>query len=150
MNASTLESILQDLVNHSRYDENLKNKLRDKLNNYEQNEIKLKRIENEKRYNDEYSDENSDEDSDEDESEGIDNEGNVPHLIISNSERVPRPPTQFSIFIKNTMSKLKMEKPELRNTELMIMASKKWNEEQDKIKQRKNNLFKEIVDYKKK
>ncbi len=39
-----------------------------------------------------------------------------------------RPPTSYNIFIKDTMTKLKIENPDMRNVELMQAAANSWNE----------------------
>ena len=42
--------------------------------------------------------------------------------------KVPRPPTAYNLFIKQTMEVLKKDFPDLKNTELMTKAAASWNE----------------------
>ena len=47
-----------------------------------------------------------------------------------------RAPTAYNIFIKDTMSKLKNENPELKNKDLLGKAAKLWNEhKENKLKE---------------
>jgi hypothetical protein len=45
-----------------------------------------------------------------------------------NKPKVPRPPTAYNLFIKETMEQLKKETPDEKNTALMSLAALKWNE----------------------
>ncbi len=42
--------------------------------------------------------------------------------------KVARPPTEYNLFIKKTMKELKLESPDEKNTSLMTLAAKQWNE----------------------
>ncbi len=152
MNASTLESLLQDLVNHSNHSEELKDKLRNKLCNYEKKEAELKslkiRFNNVARELNGFNANGFNAYEDDDEHGYIiideDDVEDEPHLI----DRGPRPPTQYNTFIKNTMMRLKLENPTMKNIGLMSAAARKWNDAKIKMKEDKINLLKEIADYK--
>jgi hypothetical protein len=50
-----------------------------------------------------------------------------------------RPPTEYNIFVKNTIQDLKEKNPELKNTELMASAAKLWRIKKEENNKEENN-----------
>ena len=148
MNANTLNSLLIDLINHSTHNDNLKDKLRNKINEWEKLEVKYKRLSDDYAYkyaqNEPYY-----------ENYGDTYEDTYPPVIF-NEPKKPRKFSDYNIFIKKTMKELKeKELKEKRHTkhltiaQLFTAASRAWNdklaEESRKAKALKENILEEIT-----
>lgn len=65
--------------------------------------------------------------------DGVQAESDLFATVKTKKPKVPRPPTAYNLFIKQRMEVLKVEKPKLKNTELMTLAASAWNEHKKSI-----------------
>jgi hypothetical protein len=124
----SLDSLLFDCVNHSKYSEDLKQRLRNKISKSENLKLEYKKVVLKYRHLKKLYDDNTDNvyydacDSDLDDANFNDIVGDTNISI----EKPIRPPTEYNIFIRETMVRLKASNPTMNNTDLMLSSAQLW------------------------
>jgi hypothetical protein len=132
IDASSLDSLLFDCVNHSKYSEDLKQRLRDKISKSENLKLEYKNTVLKYRHLKKHYDGNIDGDEDGvyDDASDCDLDDTYFNDIVGDInisiEKLIRPPTEYNIFIMKTMHKLKANNPNLTNNDLFRSCVKLW------------------------
>ncbi len=133
MNATNDSGLLMDLVNHSNFKEETKERLREKLNKSEA--IKEKYILLKEQCRSEYISVSDDEDEVNEEVE----------KMVEVNERLIHRPNAYNIFVRQTMSELREIYPNKSGTELMTEAARMWVEKTKELKEVKKIIMSEII-----